>query len=255
MKKTFKLLCCLLIGVVFLNGCKGDDKIEPEPVPLPGAISGTISPAGAAKNIRITKDGLTTEKVPDANNNFTFDNLTAGSYTFNITPNAGFQAPQEQTVSVTAGNTTNLGTITLQRMNIPGITGTMSATVNSTPWYALAPYASFNNTTLTIAGPTASTTGGELLGITINNFNGLGTYNGPFNAIGAFSLTNGASNPPTWDTTTGSMSITISKYDQVNKKLSGTFSFTAKPSILIQGNTATGTKTITNGTFTDISFQ
>lgn len=48
----------------------------------------------------------------------------------------------------------------------------------------------------------------------------------------------------------GAATITISKYDASAKKISGSFSFTALPS----GGDATGTKTITNGSFTDVSF-
>lgn len=47
-----------------------------------------------------------------------------------------------------------------------------------------------------------------------------------------------------------STTITITKYNASTKKVSGTFSFTAEA---VGTSNATGTKTITNGTFTDIS--
>jgi hypothetical protein len=49
----------------------------------------------------------------------------------------------------------------------------------------------------------------------------------------------------------GTAPVTITKYDVSTKKMPGNFSFTA----LASGWTnATGTKTITNGSFTDVSF-
>lgn len=49
--------------------------------------------------------------------------------------------------------------------------------------------------------------------------------------------------------TGGSASYTITKYDLATKKMSGTFSFTAPAT---GGSNATGTKTITEGSFTDV---
>ena len=47
----------------------------------------------------------------------------------------------------------------------------------------------------------------------------------------------------------GTATITITKFDASSKKMSGTFSFTAPAS----GDPATGTKSVTNGSFTDVS--
>jgi len=48
----------------------------------------------------------------------------------------------------------------------------------------------------------------------------------------------------------GTVTLTITKYDVSSKRMSGTFSFTAPAA----GSGATGTKTITNGSFTDVPF-
>jgi hypothetical protein len=48
----------------------------------------------------------------------------------------------------------------------------------------------------------------------------------------------------------GTVTLTITKYDVNSKKMSGTFSFTAPAA----GSDATGTKTVTNGSFTDVPF-
>lgn len=49
--------------------------------------------------------------------------------------------------------------------------------------------------------------------------------------------------------TGGSATFTITKYDLTTKKMSGTFSFTAPAT---GGSNATGTKTVTEGSFTDV---
>jgi hypothetical protein len=48
----------------------------------------------------------------------------------------------------------------------------------------------------------------------------------------------------------GTVTLTINKCDLGSKKMSGTFSFTAPAA----GSDATGTKTVTNGSFTDVPF-
>jgi hypothetical protein len=48
----------------------------------------------------------------------------------------------------------------------------------------------------------------------------------------------------------GTVTLTITKYDVNSKKMSGTFTFTAPAA----GSDATGTKTVTNGSFTDVPF-
>ena len=78
--------------------------------------------------------------------------------------------------------------------------------------------------------------------------------------VGTFSTASGdatsgfytSSNGSVWLSTfgDGAATVTISKYDVSAKKISGSFSFTA----LASGGTATGTKTITNGNFADVSF-
>lgn len=78
--------------------------------------------------------------------------------------------------------------------------------------------------------------------------------------VGTFSSASGdatsgfytSSNGSVWLSTfgDGAATVTITKYDASAKKVSGSFSFTA----LASGGAASGTKTITNGSFTDVSF-
>ncbi|KAA9325424.1 DUF6252 family protein [Adhaeribacter soli] len=50
----------------------------------------------------------------------------------------------------------------------------------------------------------------------------------------------------------GDATIAITKLDRTNKKVSGTFTFTAKP---MSSGTALGDKKVTDGSFTDITIQ
>lgn len=49
----------------------------------------------------------------------------------------------------------------------------------------------------------------------------------------------------------GNVTLTITKFDKTAKKISGNFSFTATA---VETSSATGTKTVTGGTFTDVSY-
>ncbi|HSI89627.1 MAG TPA: hypothetical protein VK927_00860, partial [Adhaeribacter sp.] len=114
-----------------------------------------------------------------------------------------------------------------------------------------------SNNSLRIFGPTASGTSGEVMVLSIENFSGTGTFTGFPNAVGGYSLNMGSPSPQTWDSSTGSCTITISSFNPTDSLITGTFSFVARPSstFIVPGNTATGTKTITNGTFTNVKIQ
>lgn len=76
----------------------------------------------------------------------------------------------------------------------------------------------------------------------------LGTYTEANDETSGFYITkNGA----LWMSSMGgTVTLTITKYDVNSKKMSGTFTFTAPAA----GSDATGTKTVTNGSFTDVPF-
>jgi hypothetical protein len=253
MKKLFQLFTLLIICGIIFSSCKDEDKTEPT-----GAIKATVSPAGSATNMRVTQGSTTLEITPDGSGIFQANNLTASDYSVSFTPTIGFQSPAARTATVTAGNTTDLGTVYLTQ---PGgqFLGTMSASVNNIPWNAAVPVATIQNGTLTITGSTANTSGGTISGeaifLTIPNATGLGTFNGPVNAIASFtqgSISGGAQSSWSSVIPVSSCFITITKFDQVNQKISGTFSFSANP---VPNTSATGTKVVNNGTFTDLNLQ
>ena len=49
----------------------------------------------------------------------------------------------------------------------------------------------------------------------------------------------------------GNVTITVTKFDRTTRKMSGTFSFTGGA---VETSQATGTRSVTGGTFTDVSF-
>ncbi len=255
MKKLFSLITLLAFCGFIFTSCKDKDKDGPAPG---GSIKAMVSPAGSATNMRVTQGSTTLEITPNGSGVFQADNLTAGDYAVSFTPAMGFQAPPARNVTVSSGNTSDLGTVILTQ---PGsqFLGTMSATVNGASWNS-AVHGAVNGTTFTITGTTANVSGGtsgsaEVIVLTLQNVTGIGTFTGPTNATAIFtqaSIVGGTQN--TWASAMpgGHCSVTITKFDQVGQKVSGTFSFTANA---VPGSTASGTKSVTNGTFTDINLQ
>ena len=251
MKKLLYLFTFLLFSSLIFTGCgNDDDEVAP---PQTGSIKAAVTPAGSATNMRITQGSTTLEIAPN-NGIFQADNLQAGDYSVTFTPAMGFQAPPARNVTVTGGNTTDLGTVTLTQ---PGnqFLGNMSATVNGSPWNSVVHGATLDNTDLNITGTIPNLTGStELIMLNITNVTGPGTFNAP-NAMGIFtSVSAMGGGQSVWASggPFGNCTVNITNFDTTNKKVSGTYSFTAHPD---PTSSASGTKTITNGTFTNLNIQ
>lgn len=264
MKKLFSLFFLVLFSSLLLSSCSNDDDDKPAPTPTPapapGIIKAMVTPAGSAKNMLVTQGSTTQEATPDANGVFQINNLAAGDYSVTFTPITGYTAPAAQNATVTAGNTTDLGTITLTSPTSQ-LLGTMSATVNGAPWLSMIQAAQVSGDTLTITGTSADLTGGtsgsgDVIVLMLQHVTGPGTFSNQTGAMGIYttvSLTGGGSTPPTWITAIlGSCTVTITKFDKTAKKITGTFSFKANP---MPGTSSSGTKTITNGAFTNLMYQ
>lgn len=130
--------------------------------------------------------------------------------------------------------------------NNPQTTTGMTAKVDGVDWGAAIPVAKLDHGDFTLMGASFS---GKAIG-----FYSLGNniaQPGTFSATSIYSeVTPGQTDGPTWGNPLSS--FTITKLDTVNKKVSGTFSFTGVAQPL---SGATGLKTITNGIFTDITLQ
>src|SRR6188508_1216557 len=130
MKKLLYLFTLLAFCSLIFTGCGNDD--DEVVTPQTGSIKAAVTPAGSATNMRVTQGSTTLEIAPN-NGIFQADNLQAGDYSVSFTPAMGFQGPPARNVTVTGGNTTDLGTVTLTQ---PGnqFLGSMTANVNGTPW-------------------------------------------------------------------------------------------------------------------------
>lgn len=82
-----------------------------------GAIKGIVSPVEASPAIYaiIGSDTLGTTFADEATGKFLIDGLHAGTYKVTVEPKAGFRAAVKETVSVTIGNVTDLGTVNILR--------------------------------------------------------------------------------------------------------------------------------------------
>ena len=97
---------------------------------VPGGISGTISPAGAATAIyaNATINGMPVNysTAPDNNGNFKFAGLPAGTYALSYQASAGYKAPASTAAVVTDGQMTNTGNIAFSKIAYGSISGTIT---------------------------------------------------------------------------------------------------------------------------------
>lgn len=82
-----------------------------------GAINGTVSPLEAAPAVFAIQgvDTVATAYTDTLTGKFMLRALPAGSYTVSFDPKEGFVPQQKESVSVTLGNVTNLGAITVEK--------------------------------------------------------------------------------------------------------------------------------------------
>jgi hypothetical protein len=130
--------------------------------PLVGqfSISGNLSANGAGSTVTLTGT-LAQTVTADASGNYSFNGLTAGSYT--VTPNrAGFAfTPASQAVSITSANVTNVNFTATPTFSISG---------------SIAPSTSGSGATLTLSGAGSSTTTADSSG----NYTFAGLANGTY---------------------------------------------------------------------------
>ncbi|WP_345955496.1 carboxypeptidase-like regulatory domain-containing protein [Mucilaginibacter sp. PAMB04168] len=91
--------------------------------PATGSVIGVISPAGAATEVSVSDGSKFYRKVqPDASGVFRFADLPAGTYTLLPFASAGYALLGSQTLTVTAGQITDVGTLTFSAA-VGSITG------------------------------------------------------------------------------------------------------------------------------------
>ncbi|MBC7447975.1 MAG: hypothetical protein H7330_07930 [Hymenobacteraceae bacterium] len=245
-------LTSLLVGSTLLfSACKKDKNGDVTPV---GSISGKFEPANSISKVTATDTTGNTTAVftttPVADGTFAVDNLLAGNYTLSFSPKTGYTAPAARAVTVEAGATTDQGTITVAPTGGGASGGTLTYKVGGTAVTATTVAGSYGSNILLLLGNTGTTPSTtQVLGISVPSITGPGT----------FSISSGAANgtytrgSAGWSTGGGGTgSVVVTTFNTTTRKASGTFSFTAPA---LSGSSATGSKAITNGIFTNVSFQ
>lgn len=81
-----------------------------------GAIKGTVTPLEAAPAVfAIAGTDTVATAYTDATGKFILRSIPAGTYTVSFAPKTGYLPLQKESVSVTLGNVTDLGTVTIQQ--------------------------------------------------------------------------------------------------------------------------------------------
>ena len=129
---------------------------------------------------------------------------------------------------------------------------TMGAKIDNADWSCSNPVISNQNNYFILAGNNGN---GHSITVSAQNVNGPGTFisNSGSNLVnGAYAEGTGAAMKAWSSQMGGTANLVITKYDANARIVSGTFSFTAPA---IPQNGATGTRTVTNGAFTDVPIQ
>ncbi|KAA9325902.1 carboxypeptidase regulatory-like domain-containing protein [Hymenobacter busanensis] len=234
----------LLLLTFGFAGCTNTEK-EQDPAPTTGAVTGVISPVGAISAVTATNaGGLTFLATPNASTGaFSLPKLDAGSYTLSFTPANGYKQPAPRSVTVTAGNTTDAGTIVaVSDGTIKG--GTVGWSIGGVTYTGVPPTGSVD-----VANGIffLSAIGGltDQLQLSMGmSFYGVGNYPlGTSPYVSALYIRNTGPSTLTYGTTSnsGSGSINVTAFDATAGTAAGTFSFTA---VGTAGNVS-----VTNGTF------
>lgn len=82
-----------------------------------GAISGTVTPVASTPAVYaiIGSDTIATTFADQTSGKFLLNALSAGTYTVSFVPKTGYQSKTVDTVKVTVGNVTNMGTVTISQ--------------------------------------------------------------------------------------------------------------------------------------------
>ncbi|MBK0404439.1 hypothetical protein I5M27_15680 [Adhaeribacter sp. BT258] len=243
--KNIYLLVFAVFGLLLVS-CKDKDK---DPKPLVGSVRCVVSPAGAVKSMSVTAGGTIYTALPEADNSFVIGNLPPGQYTVSFQTNPNYREPAKRLAEITANNQTDLGTIAIEKVVD---TGSFSATLNGSSWNSPLPLGTLNSNSLIVTGTQVNLNGNtEIITLMLPDFAGTGVYSGPADASATFTSVSLSGNMQNWNSSMGQCLVNISRFDSNNKQVSGTFSFIATPA----DPNASGTKTVTNGTFSNVSFQ
>lgn len=223
----------------------------------PASISGTVTPAGAAASVTVSRlaflytaaiPAQTFTATPDANGHFSVTGLDA-AYTYDITvnpaPGSTLNAPNKIRLFLPSGQATDLGNLEL---TATPASAPISYDQGSTSVIVPTVTASYANGKLTISQFPALS--GSNISLVINNLNGTGDYACSTASGSRITLiTRRNPDPINWESngSGGDGLIRVTAFDPVHQTLSGTFSAT-----LVNNP---GTIRLTNGAFNHIHYS
>lgn len=264
----------VLVSMISFCGCtSSDDKDTPPPAqqtpstpePTVGIITGTVTPANAATGVVLMFGSSTNSVVPDSNGNFQFPNLNPGAYVVYANPTSGYSQSAIVTTSVVAGETKNIGIITMPP-ETSNDAATMSFTMdgvqynissgNISGFYQPAEGGDWSPSNFVVSGSTGPASSSHyVLSISLNNVNGPATYvlnHYPATALRVIEYAPNNTYLYTWSNRyTNDCSVVITSLNLITRRASGTFRILAPSENLL----TTTSKTIENGTFTNVYLE
>lgn len=198
----------------------------------PGAVTGNVTPASSISRVTATPTSGAAISGFASGSDFLLQ-LPVGTYTISFTAELGYIAPANRTVTITSGQQSSLGTITVAMRN------SFAWTTNTTgPFNYTASFPPGGTFTLNSGGASASLqfgatnrAGVDNTTVTINipNANGPGTYTFNTMATAQYAYTGGSAQ--TLLTYPGSGSVTITSFSLANRRVVGTFNLRARTNI------------------------
>src|SRR5688572_22524302 len=248
MCKNFLLCLIGLSALLFLSGCKkNSDKNDPPR----GTISGKVMPSNASFAVRAAgANSKVYTSYPGSDGRFTFNTLPVGQYTFTAYPVGGFDLPAAVSANVGEGKNPDLATF---QFTVNAMDGFASFKLDGTAFTAFSPAsgAGFDNQPSFVFY--SGTPFDESIAIRVRTAKGVGSY--PIESDDNFNASvekNIGGDIHTWSTTEGGGGVvTISSMDTTKRRMSGTINFTAPARTTF----STGTKTISEGIFTNLYYD
>jgi hypothetical protein len=248
MCKNFLLYLIGVSALILLNGCK---KNSDQNDPPRGTISGKVIPSNASFAVRaVGANNKVYTSYPGSDGRFTFNTLPVGQYTFTAYPVGGFDLPADVSANVGEGKNPDLTTF---QFTVNSLDGFASFKLDGTAFTAFYPAsgAGFDQQPSFVFY--SRTPFDESFSIRLSTAKGVGSY--PIESDHNFNASvqkNIGGIIHTWSTTEGGGGVfTISSMDTTRRRMSGTFNFTAPPKTTF----STGTRTISEGIFTDLYYE
>ncbi|MCI1187430.1 hypothetical protein MON38_08355 [Hymenobacter sp. DH14] len=262
--RTWALLA--LAGLPLFATTVSCSKKQDDPTPpaiAVGTVDGTITPVGSINYAQLTLPGETNGVLaaPDVQGYFKFSNVAAGNYNLSFQAASGYIAPSPRTITVAAGSTTSVGSITVNQSGPSSValhgtatwmrdnTAYTSTTIGGTVTLTNGTPSSFNLLATAQNGGAA-----EIVGLNIPYFSGTGLYrleNVQFSGNATYVRTSGGIPFGSFRTSgySGLLgTVTVATVNTTARTITGTFGYTAYDP---QGSAASGTDRVyvSNGTF------